>query len=88
MSTTLVRGSEQPRVELVTLGPKMVRVRVDGRLVGPALTPRAARVVQRWLIGGALEDSEGGAGSKLQRTLTAVDTAWDLASDLLKNGLR
>jgi hypothetical protein len=79
---------EGKRVELEDVGPKMVRLRVDGRLLGPTLTPRAGRVVQRWLLEGALEESEGGGGSKLEHTLTSVDQAWDAVADLLKNGLR
>lgn len=65
-----------------------VRIVLDGEPLGPVMTKRAARVVLRWLEGGALDELEGNTGSKLQRTLTQVDRAADALGDLLKNGLR
>jgi len=65
-----------------------VRVILDGEVLGPVLTKRAARVVARWLEGGALDELEGTNRPKIQRVLGDVDRAIDSVSDLLKNGLR
>ena len=66
-----------------------VRIVIDGEAVGPVLTARAARVIVRWLEGGALEEIEGEGrevGGTVGRALRKVDDAIDAVSDLLKHG--
>lgn len=65
-----------------------VRIVLDGQVLGPVLTKRAAKVVIRWLEGGALAELEGEGGTKIQRVLTDVDRAFDSLKDVLTNGLR
>jgi hypothetical protein len=77
------------RVELVPAASG-VRIAIDGRLFGPVLTKRAARVVVRWLEGGALDSLEGRdcGESKMVRALSSVDRAVDDLTDLFRNGLK
>ena len=65
-----------------------VRITIDDQVLGPVLTKRAARVVARWLEGGALAELEGEGKPKIQRVLSDIDRALDSFGDLMKNGLR
>jgi hypothetical protein len=65
-----------------------VRVVLDGQVLGPVMTKRAARIVARWLEGGALAELEGEGQPKIVRTMGHIDRAIDSVTDLLKNGLR
>jgi hypothetical protein len=65
-----------------------VRITLDDQVLGPVMTKRAARVVARWLEGGALAELEGEGKPKIQRVLSDIDRAIDSFGDLMKNGLR
>lgn len=76
------------------VGDDRVRVVIEGRVVGPVLTRRAAKVIMRWLNEGALDDMSGNGPSdpsgigKLGHTIAKVDQAWDAVRDLFRDGLR
>ena len=94
MKLAIAGGGPVPRVTLAAVDSKTVRVCVDGQAFGPVLTKRAGTVVQRWLLGGALDVLEGrppaGASGlqKLGGVFGDVDRALDSVGDLLRNGLK